>query len=429
MSSKATNVAPHVRAAVDYATAVDTGAIPACRYVVAACRRFLKDRERAGWRYWLDDTAAERACKFIELLPHTKGIWAASRPGSTNLVRLEPWQCFLVVNVFGWRRTDGTRRFREAYLEVPRKNGKSLIAAAIGLYVLTADGEPGAEVYAGATSEKQAWEVFRPARLMALGRADLMAHYQLEVNASNICVPSTGAKFEPLIGKPGDGASPSCAIIDEYHEHQTPDLYDTMLTGQGARQQPLMLIITTAGDNLGGPCYDKRTSLVRMLDGVIEDEEKFALIYGIDAGDDWTTQEALIKANPNFGVSVGVEFLQSRQREGMENARRQGVFKTKHLNVWLQAKQAYFNMDRWAACHQPGLTLASLKGRPGRVALDLASKVDIAAKLFLFPLEGDKFALIPRFYLPEETVAKGSQRSLPRLGSGRAPHRHRRRDH
>jgi phage terminase large subunit-like protein len=398
--------APHVRAAVDYAKAVDAGTISAGGYAKAACRRFLADRNRKGWRYRLDQVAAERVCKFVELLPHVKGHWAAPRPGHTNLIRLEPWQCFFLVNIFGWRRRDSTRRFREIYLEVPRKNGKSLMAAAIGLYMLTSDSEPGAEVYAGATTEKQAWEVFRPARLMALARPDLITHYKLEVNASNISIGSTGSKFEPLIGKPGDGASPSCAIIDEFHEHQTPDQYDTMLTGQGARRQPLMLIITTAGDNLGGPCYDKRMTMARILDGTVEDDEKFAIIYSIDDGDDWMSADALIKANPNYSVSVGTEFLQSRQREGMENARRAGVFKTKHLNLWLQARNAFFNMDRWAECRSEEVSLASLKGKRCRVSLDLASKIDIAAMQLLFPLDEGKFALFGRYYLPEETIAK-----------------------
>ena len=407
-AAKSAQAAPHVRAAVEYAKAVDAGAISAGRYVIAACRRFLSDRERKGWRFRFSVVAAERVCKFVELLPHVKGHWAQPRPGQSTLIRLEPWQCFLLVNVFGWLRTDGTRRFREAYLEVPRKNGKSLLAATIGLYALCADHERGAEVYSGATSEKQAWETFGPARLMALGRADLIAHYRLEVAASNIAIPTSGSKFEPLIGKPGDGASPSLAIVDEYHEHQTPELYDTMLTGQGARRQPLMLIITTAGDNLAGPCYDKRNSMMRILDGTVVDDAKFAVIYSIDEGDDWTSEAALIKANPNFAVSVAPEFLQARQREGIENARRAGVFKTKHLNVWLQAKNAYFNMDRWRECAQPGLTLESLKGRRCRVALDLASKIDIAAMQFLFSLDGGKFALLGRYYLPEETIAKAA---------------------
>lgn len=400
---------PHVDAAVDYARQVVAGSIPAGRYAVAACQRFLSDLARKGWKYRFDRAAAEKVCRFIELLPHTKGIWAAPRPGKSNLIRLEPWQCFLIANIFGWkRRSGGTRRFREAYLEVPRKNGKSLLAAGIGLYMLAADGEPGAEVYSGATSERQSWEVFRPARLMALGRPELVTHYGLEINASTIAIPSNGSKFEPLIGKPGDGASPSCAIVDEFHEHDSPSQYDTLITGMGAREQPLMLIITTAGDNLGGPCYDKRTSMTRILDGLVEDDEKFAVIYSIDEDDDWTSPEALVKANPNYGVSVGADFLQSRQREGMENARRAGVFKTKHLNIWLQARHAYFNMDRWERCRRDGLTLESLAGRRCRIALDLASKVDIAAMQFLFPLDGDRFALLGRYYLPEETVARAA---------------------
>jgi phage terminase large subunit-like protein len=406
MAKKAPS-APHIEAALSYARAIDGGDLPAGRYVIAACRRLLKDLERTDWPYRFDEAAAERACRFIELLPHTKGLWAAPRPGQSTLIKLEPWQSFIVVNLFGWlRKSDGLRRFREGYVEVPRKNGKSLLAAAIGLYMLVADGETGAEVYCGATSEKQAWEVFGPARLMTLGRPDLVAHYRLEVNARSLSIPSTGAKFEAIIGKPGDGASPSCAILDEFHEAQTSEQHDTMLTGMGARQAPMLLTITTAGDNLGGPCFDKRVSMTRILEGLVLDEEKFAIVYSIDEGDDWTTTEALIKANPNFGISVSGEFLASRQREGIENSRRQGVFKTKHLNVWLSAKHAYFNMDRWAHCEQPGLKLESLKGRRCIIGLDLATKTDIAAMKLLFPLDDGRFALLGRYYLPEETIAK-----------------------
>src|SRR5690606_4766887 len=158
--------------------------------------------------------------------------------------------------IFGWlRKDDGLRRFRRAMLLVPRKNGKSAWAAAIGLYMLLHDGEFGAEVYSGATTEKQAWEVFNPAKLMAARNEPLKQKYGLTVNASNLHVLANGSKFEPLIGKPGDGSSPSCAIIDEYHEHDTDDLLGTMQTGMGARQQPLLLVITTAGWNVAGPCY------------------------------------------------------------------------------------------------------------------------------------------------------------------------------
>lgn len=164
-------------------------------------------------------------------------------------------------------------------LLVPRKNGKSALAAAIGLYMLVADGEHGAEVYSGATSEKQAWEVFRPAKLMAQRSPALLSHFGLTVNAKNLHVLGNGSRFEPIIGTPGDGASPSCAIVDEYHEHPTDVLYSTMETGMGAREQPLMLVITTAGDNIAGPCYSMQQEAQAMLEGTRPDDEMFALIY------------------------------------------------------------------------------------------------------------------------------------------------------
>ena len=145
------------------------------------------------------------------------------------------------------------------------KRGKSALSAPVGLYCFAADNEFGAEVYSGATTEKQAWEVFRPARLMAKRTPALLDHYGIEVNASNLNIPADGARFEPLIGNPGDGQSPSCAIVDEYHEHDSDDLYTTMITGMGARRQPLMWVITTAGYNIDGPCYDKRREVLEML--------------------------------------------------------------------------------------------------------------------------------------------------------------------
>lgn len=161
---------------------------------------------------------------------------------------------------FGWlsKRT-GKRRFRESYWEVPRKNGKSVIAAGVGLGMFLMDDEFGAEVYAGATTEKQAWEVFRPARLMVKRSQLLIDAAGIEVNASNLNKPADGSRFKPLIGNAGDGSSPSCAIVDEYHEHDSSALYETMLTGMGARRQPLMFIITTAGANIEGHGLDAST--------------------------------------------------------------------------------------------------------------------------------------------------------------------------
>lgn len=400
--------------AAAYVDDVLSGRRPACKWVKLACQRHRNDLERAakGWLYTFDTEKAERVCRFIELLPHIKGVWARIKPGEpkAHLLKLEPFQCFIVCVLFGWLRiSDGKRRFRLAYICMPRKQGKSALVAALGLYMLCADGEPGAEVYSGAGSEKQAWEVFGPARLMAERTPELLKHFGIEVNASNVNILLSASKFEPLIGKPGDGASPSCAIHDEYHEHLDASQFDTMLTGMGARDQPLQLVITTAGDNTSGPCYDLQLTIQHILDGVTEDEEKFGIIFTIDADDEWTAPEALVKANPNIDVSVSLEFLQSRQKEAIRNPREQQRFKVKHLCLWVGARAGYFDMQRWSELGDPTLRLDDFAGRPCRIGLDLASKVDIAAMEVLFPpLEtGGKWATFGFHYLPEKTIELG----------------------
>jgi phage terminase large subunit-like protein len=222
-------------------------------------------------------------------------------------------------------------------------------------------------------------------------------------NASSIIVPSTSSQFKPVIGKPGDGSSPSMSVIDEYHEHATSDAYDTMLSGMGARQQPLMWVITTAGDNLAGPCYAKQLYIQDILTGAVEDERTFGLIYTIDPEDDWTSPEALRKANPNLDVSVNSEFLLNEQAKAIRNPRDQGRFKTKHLNIWVNSRSAYLNMESWAKC-PAAPPLESLQGRRCWIALDLASKVDIAALEMLFPLGDGHYARYGKSYLPEATV-------------------------
>lgn len=397
---------PHVEAGNRYAREVVAGKLPACKWVMLACRRHLDDLDKQrdkGFAYRFDAKTAEKWCKFIELLPHTKGEWA--RQGQK--LHLEPWQCFKTICLFGWlRKEDGTRRFRKALILEPRKNAKSTWAAGVGLGMLTIDGEHGAEVYSGATTEKQAWEVFKPARLMAVKTPALLSHFGITVNAKNVHRLGDGSKFEPLIGDPGDGASPSCAIVDEYHEHDTDRMVDTMETGMGAREQPLLLIITTAGDNLAGPCYAMMEDAQKVLEGVVENDEFFALMYGVDPTDDWTSDLALRKANPNYDVSVKGEFLRARQRDAMQNARKVGVFKTKHLNMWVQARDAYFDIERWKESAKPGLKLEDFRGQRCKIGLDLASTIDIAAVELTFEHEGG-YARFGRYYLPEATIETG----------------------
>lgn len=422
---------PHVAKAERYARDVIAGKIPACRWVVLACQRHLDDLKRQkdrAFAYRFDPAAAEKWCRFLELLPHTKGRWAAK---AEKLV-LEPWQCFKTAAIFGWlRKSDGLRRYRRALILEPRKNAKSTWAAGIGLGMLTIDGEYGAEIYSGATTEKQSWEVFRPARLMAAKTPSLTSHFGVTVNASNLHILGNGSRFEPLIGNPGDGASPSLAIVDEYHEHETDSLVSTMETGMGARDQPLLLIITTAGANVAGPCYQMVTEARRVLEGIVDDPELFALMYGIDGprgkpgdddyypGDDWTKPETLQKANPNFDVSVKGEFLLAQQRDAINNARKASAFRTKHLNEWVFAKDAYFNIAKWMEAGGSGLKMEDFAGMPCTVGLDLASKVDIAAAVFLFRRPAGGFAAFGRFYLPEKAIeldATGNYATWERAG-------------
>lgn len=404
--------------ATGYARDVVGGAIPACKWVRLACQRHLRDLDRAaaGWQYlWNPELTdrdgkkyhpANRVCRFIELLPHIKGDWAARG----ERIRLEPWQVFFLASVFGWIDRDTLkRRYRRADLVVPRKNAKSTLAAGIGLYMLAADGEYGAEVYSGATSKDQALEVFRPAALMARNSAAYRATYGVDVAASNISIAANNSKFEPLIGDPGDGASPSCSITDEYHEHRTSSQYDTMVTGMGARSQPLALVITTAGYNIGGPCYVHQVELQRVLEGVIENDQRFGIVYTCDDDDDWTTTEALIKANPNYGISVSAEFLQGQLADALADPRKQAVYKTKHLDIWVNAASPWINLQNFQRLADPALKREDFVGAPCTAGLDLASKNDIASHADLFRrLVDDEwhYYLFTRNYLPEAAVRK-----------------------
>ncbi|MFJ9451499.1 terminase large subunit [Herbaspirillum sp. NPDC101397] len=398
---------PHVTAANRYAREVVAGKVVACKWVRLACQRHLdglKKAERKTSKYVFDVETAEKACRFVELLPHTKGKWAKTQ----ELIVLQPWQMFIFCSIFGWKnRKTGRRRYRKAYIAVPRKNGKSIIAAGIGLYMFACDGEFGAEVYSGATTEKQAWEVFRPAKQMVQRTPDLADALGAEVWAKMLLTPSDGSKFEPVIGKPGDGASPSCAIVDEYHEHDTSDLVDTMETGMGARDQPLLVEITTAGYNIAGPCYEQESDAKRVLEGALEQDELFAIIYTVDDSDDWDDPKALRKANPNMGISVDEEFLLSQQRQAVQSAAKQTRFKTKHLNIWCSAKTAWMNMIEWGKCADLTLRREQFKGCKNVKALDLASRSDVCADVDCFTkmIDGKQhYYLFGRYALPEAAI-------------------------
>ncbi len=406
--------APHVAAAIGYAEDIVERRIPACRLTRLACQRFLTDLdlEDAAWHF--DCEAAERPCRFIETLPHVKGEWAKRH----ELLVMEPWQCFGICNVFGWLHNEdthdengevlihgGTRRFRTWYEEVGRKNAKSTKAAAVGLYMLLEDGETGAEVYSAATTRNQAKITFNTARQMARKRTEL----PLEVRVHNISYLEQASLFEALHaqGETLDGYNISCALCDELHAWKNRDVYNVLETATGSRLQPLMFNITTAGSDTSGICYELRGYLVRLLEGQIEDDSFFGVIYTLDKDDDWTDRDVWIKANPNLGVSVYPLDLENLCRKATEVVSQVNAFLTKRMNVWVNAAEAWMDMRRWEACHDAEMRLEHFAGEDTFAGLDLASKIDVnsMAQLFEREVDGQQHVYcFMRHWLPESAV-------------------------
>ena len=392
----------HITKANKYIKDILSGKIDACLYVKQACQRQvddLKKSEKKNYPYHFNNEAAENICEFAEMMPHIKGKWAG------ELMALEPWECFILTTTFGWLDGDGLRRFRELYAELPRKNGKSVIGAIIGNYMFAADGEPGAEVYSGATTLLQALEVFRPAWLMAQKTEGFRNRFNIELggtekNPGNIYSTKTASRFEAVIGKPGDGASVHCGMVDEYHEHPDDTLYDCFVTGMGARAQPLLAVLTTAGTNTSYPCYSKRKQVLDMLAGKKDSDALFGVVYTIDKDDDWTDFKVWKKANPNLGVSVYEHFLRLQHKTALQQTRKQNILKCKHLNLWSNAGDAWLNMVEWETAANTKSDRADFLGEPVYMGLDLASKIDIAALMMIFVKEGHYY-LFSQYYIPE----------------------------
>lgn len=400
----------HPQAARKYAADVVSGKIPSNKWQKLACQRFITEdkqqkKKEYPWRFNLD--RAERACRFVEALPHVKGKWSGQN------IKLEPWQCFIICNLFGWETkkkqpvAEGhhpyLRRFKKAFVFVPRKNGKTTLASSIGLLMLTVEAEPGAEVYCGATSMDQANEVFRPAKAMAQKSEFLQQEYQIEVFASSIVLEQGLSFFQRIIGKPGEGQSPYCAIHDEYHEHQTSEQVDSMATGQGARQEPLQFIITTAGTDISSPCKDFDDYTRKVLEGIFEDDRLFALHFCIDEGDNWEDFDIWVKVNPNYGVSVDEDFLKEKLQEAKQRATQQNINRCKHLNQWMNVSTSWMNTTVFKKCVDNTLKAEDFAGEPCYVGLDLARKIDMASRVKLFKRENHFYGFWTH-YLPQETI-------------------------
>lgn len=388
--------------ATAYAEQVVAGEIPACVYVQAACQRQLHDLQRSDFPYFFDVEKAHRACAFIEKLPHIKGKWAGKN------IELDPWQVFIVTCIFGWVNAAGLRRFKTSYLEVPRKNAKSTLSSGVALYCLVADGEAGAEVYSAATTRDQAKIVWQDAKRMVDKCPGLRRRFQVATSAHSIYSERSASVFVALSRDQGgnlDGLNVHCGVIDELHAHKTREVFDVIETGTGAREQPLLWLITTAGFNRAGICYEQRIYLTKILNNSQVDEEYFGIIYTIDDSDDWTDPAAWAKANPNWGSSVNPEDIARKARKAMRMTAAQNNFLTKHLNCWVNADTAWMDVNAWQRCGNENLRLEDMTGRTCYLAIDLASKLDIACVAYVFPDDiNQSFTVFVKNYLPELTV-------------------------
>lgn len=394
-----------------YEEDVLSGKIPACVFVKQAIRRQRDDLKRWSKKdspFYFDQAEGNRVCKFIELLPHTKGALRGQK------IRLEPWQCWILTTIFGWRRrSDNRRRFGRVYIEVPRGNGKSSLSSGVALYCLLADREPGAEVYSFATTRDQAGIVFGDAKQMAMMCEPLRKKFGLEVLAKALFVPGTNSTFQAKSaeGSTLDGLNTHFACIDELHAHKTRAVYDVVETSIGKRLNPILWVITTAGFDTAGICYEVRTMVREVLAKTVEDETQFGIIYTIDEGDDWKTEAALIKANPNWGVSVMPKMVLPLQLKAITLASAANNFKTKHLDVWCQAGAAWMDMTAWHKGERV-VDLDDFEGRPCVIGLDLGAKNDLTAKVYVFKTEGDdgrpRYQVFSRLYLPQTAIDKGT---------------------
>ncbi len=384
---------------LQYINDITTGKIPACKMVKLAVKRHIADikaSEAGNFPYIFDHKKAQTAILFFSQLVHTKGKLAGTK------LKPEPWQQFIISNLYGWRRRDnGKRRFRRAYIQVARKNGKSFLAAGVSLYDLMT--EPGAEVYSAATKKDQARIVFDDAKKTVQYSPDLKKYIKPLAHS----LTCRDGSMKPLASDSNtlDGLNPSCAIIDEYHAHKTTELLDVIDTGMRARQQPLMFIITTAGNNRNAPCFEEYEKCKKMLSGAsgYENDEYFSIIYELDKGDDWKNEKNWYKANPNLGVSVEMDTMRSAYKEATLAASAETAFRTKNLNEWLNVAEVWINEKRWANClkrfNEKNLEKIRCWG-----GIDLSKRLDFTVLTWYFALPNGKRYAKHHFYIPEGQI-------------------------
>jgi phage terminase large subunit-like protein len=387
---------------------VKSGRQLSCKPVIQAIDRHISDIERLPKEgFYFDEAEADRCLRLVSLFKHTGGELKGTR------FNLQPYQAFIIGSLFGWKRKNGYRRFREGYFEIARKNGKTELAAAIANLLFFFDGEQSPEVYSAATTFKQAELTFKKSKIMLrmMGKEEPLIKDSLDILKFNMSIPQEDALYEPVHSNAEslDGLNPHGVIIDEYHEHPTSDMRDIMLTGMGSRMQPMLVTTTTAGYNLEGPCYQLRELGMQILSGNKVDESMFIMIFTQDSEDEWMKPETWIKSNPNIGNTPYWDYMMSQ----FTKAKNQGgiaetQFKTKNLNIWVRAKAAWLRDERWMKCARE-FTMKDVMHLPCYIAIDLAASKDLSVVMYTFVDKDNKlFYLLPMMYMPEVTAISRS---------------------
>lgn len=411
-----------------YARSVVQGKVIACRWVRLACQRHLSDLQRKRWDFHFDEWYGNDVCDFIEKLPHIAGKW------KTPNIHLEDVQVFLLVAIFGWRNAEGGRRFTNVYIEMARKGAKSTLTAGVALYCLCCENEPGAEVIVGATTGEQAQKVFGPAKAMVEKTPALRAAFGLEPWARSVTCAMNGGYMQPINakGKTQDGWNPHLGILDELHAHPNRALFDVITSAFGARQNPLRWVITTAGYDTTGVCYEQHQYVRKILEGSLEADHYFGIIFTIDEAreeirqtgkrrrrvkveaDDPFDEKVWAKANPMLGVTPTLRTMQNYAKDALASPASEGEFKTKRLNVWMNASTAWLNSEQWLACGDSSLSWRAFDGLDCYIGGDLADKDDITALALVAEDRRGRLLLKTLFWLPEDVLKR------PEHAEGRA---------
>jgi len=381
--------------------------VVSCQKHKWACQRFLNDikkQNKKSFPYKFDEERAFKFLKWMTYFKHRKGV-LAGKP-----IDPHPIQIFIFSNIYGWiHKETGYRRFRKAYWGVGRKNAKSQSLAMVGTYEAFAMNEPSAEIYCAATKTDQSKIVWEEAEWLVRNCEHLKEKYKISYGRINHL--KSGSYIKALSKedrKTGDGLNPHCGIIDEYHAHETTEIYDIIGSGMGARKQPLIIIITTAGYELSKPCYSieyKYVSQILDPNNPIENEEYFVMVNELDKDDDVKDEAVWEKANPiAASYEEGLSYLRGELKAALDAPEKMRTFLTKNMNKWVEIREGgYMDMDKWSRCGAD--VLPDLEGKECYVGIDLSSKIDLTSVSFIFPIE-NKFIILSHSFMPEDTLER-----------------------